>query len=177
MNLHEAIDTLALIANTYADLVEALANEGWENHGDKKEHFLADPYRVFGASRYFMKDGQLHLVSTDLNIRDSFGESNIVSVSLHNLALKEMIEFESIDINHIDDNFIRKVITQYNDVAAVNISIMDNEDDMSYFMGLTGDGRAIFERRSDEDRLRPIHETRSMVAVVDCDHQISPLAA
>lgn len=175
MNLYDAIDALKVTANTYLVFVENLVSAGWERHGDRKEHYLADPHCVYGASRYFMKEGELHLVSTSLNIRDGYGMSNIINISERNLITKEENEFDSIEVTAFDTEYTNTLIAKYKEAQVVEVSVMDDEDDMNYFMGLTGDGRAKFERRSDEDRLRPVHETQNLVAIADCEYEVEPM--
>lgn len=177
MNLHESIDALKATANTYLVLVENLLSAGWESHGEPKEHYLAYPYCVYGASRYFMKDGQLHLVSTSLNLREGYGLSNIINISDRNLTTKEYVKLDSIDVADFNDEYTNSLIGEYKDVQTVRISVMDDEDNMNYFVGFTGDGRAKFERRSDEDRLLPVHETQSLVEITDCENEVKMLDA
>lgn len=177
MNLHQTINELAVIGKTYADFVTALIDAGWQRHGTTQERFLCNPYQVFGASRYFMKDDQLYLVSTSLNIRDGYGLPNIVNISERNLVTSDVVECDSINLPALHLDYAKELVIKYKAVKAVKVCVMDNEDDMAYFMGLTGDGRALFESRSDEDRLRPVHETQKLVAITDCEYKVESLDA
>lgn len=175
MNLYEAIDEQEAVATAYAGFVERLLDKGWEKYGKPKEHFLAYPNCAFGASRYFLKNDQLHLVSTSLNIRSSYGLTDIINVSEYNLTKKELVASVTTEVSYLDQEVVSSFTAKYTDVKAVSICVMDDEENLSFFMGLTGDGRARFERRSDEDRLRPAHETQSLVAIVDCQYEITEL--
>lgn len=178
MNSHENTNNLELdiVTNTYTTLVATLVEAGWEQYGENQERWLNYPYDAFGAQRFFMKDGKLHLVSIALNIRQHAGLTDLINVSEYNLIDKHDTDFEAIEVASLLSNFADWLIDDYKEYQAVELSMMDDDDNMMYFMRHEGDGRALYESRSDEDRLRPLHQTHHLIPIADCQYEVEPLA-
>lgn len=175
MSLQKSIEDLNSIANGYTGFIDKLLEAGWERFGTTKEKFTSYPYSNYGAQRFFMKDGDLHLVSATLNIRDSYGLPNIINVAEYNLNAKEGTYFESVLLDELTTNQTNQFIERYAAVDAVSLIVADDEDNLSYFMEYTSDGRVLFENRSDESRLLPAHETQYLVPIIDCQYRTKPI--
>ena len=176
MSLQKSIEDLNSIANGYTGFIDKLLEAGWERFGTTKEKFTSYPYTTYGAQRFFMKDGDLHLVSATLNIRDSYGLPNIINMAEYNLNTKENTHFESVTLETLTTEQTDVFIKKYELVDAVSVSVDDDEDNLSYFMGYTSDGRVRFENRSDEARLLPVNETQYLVPIIDCQYRANPIS-
>lgn len=176
MSLQKSIEELNNIARVYGGFIDKLLEAGWERFGETKETFTNYPYSIYGAQRFFMKDGDIHLVSASLNIRDSYGLPNIINVAEYDLNTKEQTYFDSVTLSALTVAQKNEFIKKYELVDALSLSVDDDEDNLSYFMGYTSDGRALFENRSDEARLLPVHKTQRLVPIIECQYKAEPIS-
>ena len=160
----------------YAQFIQTLLASGWEKYGENKERFLADPYyTLYGAQRFFMKEGGIHCVSITVNMRDRYGRANIIGLTEANIVRKKIItKTDAFLLQEITANDIDEVVREYSDLEIVDVTIFDKEYDIEYFMGFTGDMRAIFQSRDDDDRQKPNHETVRYYNLEDCKYDIRP---
>ena len=166
------------IVKDYVELNCALVAVGWGLWGDRPKDFSIDPLsHCYGAQKFYRRDGKLCCVSISLNVRDEYGMANIVVVN--DMVIEGSQENSTIDdseivlvLDSITADDVATIINKYRDYKSLDVIVEDFEDECEYFMRHTGDGRVIFQNRSDENRQKPDHLTNRYHKLIHCNYRV-----